>query len=287
MKTKLLACSFLAAVTAATAETSLWKVQSGDSVLYLGGTCHVLRPTDYPLPAAFDAAYRDAALLVVEAPLDRMSDPSVQAQIMIKSVYADGSTLSSVLSPATYAMLKRHCDDVGLPLAQMDSLKPAAVAMTLVVVALRKVGVAETGVDAHFFEKAKQDGKPVEGLESVDEQISLIADMGKGKEDAFMQYMLEDMDQLPQVMNDLIGAWREGDRERMWELFVKDVKEKSPELYDDMFVKRNNAWLAKIRAYLATNDKELILVGAGHLAGPDGLLAQLEAQGFRLEPVED
>jgi uncharacterized protein YbaP (TraB family) len=56
-----------------------------------------------------------------------------------------------------------------------------------------------------------------------------------------------------------------------------------PELYQQVLVERNNNWLPQIEAFLKTPETELILVGALHLAGNDGLLAQLRQRGYKVE----
>jgi uncharacterized protein YbaP (TraB family) len=51
-------------------ETSVWKISRGDNVLYLGGTIHVLRESDYPLPEPFDEAFEQADIVVFETLVD-------------------------------------------------------------------------------------------------------------------------------------------------------------------------------------------------------------------------
>ncbi|MBA4389234.1 MAG: TraB/GumN family protein, partial [Verrucomicrobia bacterium] len=73
---------FLVFVTgAAFAESSVWAVTGSNSTVYLAGSCHVLRGSDYPLPPEFETAYKKSSRLVFEAPLAELETPEVQARI--------------------------------------------------------------------------------------------------------------------------------------------------------------------------------------------------------------
>ena len=68
----------------AVAESSVWKAQKGTSVLYLGGTCHILREADYPLPPEFDRAYKAADILVFETDLGKFQEPETQQKMLAR-----------------------------------------------------------------------------------------------------------------------------------------------------------------------------------------------------------
>lgn len=84
--------------TQAWAESSVWKIQKDNSVMYLGGTFHLLRPSDFPLPPEFAEAYQASDLLVFETDLGKFNEPSAQEKLLAKAVYADGSTIDQHLS---------------------------------------------------------------------------------------------------------------------------------------------------------------------------------------------
>jgi hypothetical protein len=127
-----------------------------------------------------------------------------------------------------------------------------------------------------------EDQKPVGGLETPQEQLAMIAAMGAGQEDQLMAYTLRDIKELPAIMSSLKAAWRSGDSVTLREVFIQSFKTDSPELYEELLVKRNNAWVPEIEAMLQTTDVEFVLVGAAHLVGEDGVLAQLQGRGYKL-----
>lgn len=284
---KTLLCVLLLVLPASVlAATSLWEVRSAGSIAYLGGTCHVLRPADYPLPPEFGRAYNAAQALVFEVDIDQMNTPGVQQMFMAGALYQDGRTLAGVLSPATYNHLKNYCQSRGIALENLEHFKPAIVALTLLTLELQKHGVATGGVDQYFHGKALADGKTLDALETVRQQVDFILNLGQGNEDAFMMSCLEDMERLDEVFDRLITAWRTGDEATLEALTSTEVREKFPAIYKMLFVDRNRAWLPVIEDYLRTPQTELVLVGAGHLVGEDGLLAMLRRRGYQVRKLQ-
>lgn len=284
MKTTIISLLVLAGLFAH-AESSVWKVSKGDSVLYLGATCHLLRVSDYPLPPEFEKAYKSSSLAVFETDIGKLQDPSMQQEIMRRAMYADGSTIEQHLSAATYNQIKAYCASNHLPLQSLSRMKPTLLMLTLSSLELIKQGVTQQGVDAFYHRQATQDGKKTEGLETVEEQLGYLVSMADGQEDDFVRYSLEDMGKTQTTFDDLITAWRKGDDQKIGSLMIKELKTRMPNLYKKIITDRNDRWMPKIEAYLKTPPSEFILVGAGHLGGPDGLLEALRKKGYQVRKL--
>ncbi|MBN1142327.1 MAG: TraB/GumN family protein [Deltaproteobacteria bacterium] len=276
----------LVLVASAAAETSMWRVQRGASVLYLGGTCHVLRPSDYPLPKEFDKAFRRAHTVVFETDLERMKSPEVQQALLREGTYPEGTGLRQVLSPKAYQELARYCAENGLSMVAFDRFRPPLVVLTLLGLEFQKLGIVQGGVDEFFHARARAAKKPVHSLESAEQQLAFVLGMGQGRESEFLLLALADLKRTKAVMEELIGAWRAGD-ERTLSILIVDQMKDFPELYHSLFVARNRAWLPVLEGYLRSPEPELVLVGAGHLVGPDGLVAQLKKRGYRVTKAAD
>jgi uncharacterized protein YbaP (TraB family) len=106
--------------------------------------------------------------------------------------------------------------------------------------------------------------------------------MGEGREDDFIHYSLKDLNDLPNVLQALKNAWRNGDNAQMQKLALKPLKDGFPKIYTSLVVDRNNNWLPIIETMLKTKDVELVLVGSLHLVGDDGILSQLKRRGYSL-----
>ncbi len=267
------------------ADSSVWVVTSGSNKVYLGGTVHLLRTTDYPLPEEFEQAYDDSDRLYFETDINSMNDLAVQTRMLQQLTYSDARTLKSVLSTEAYNALSNHLDTVGMPIMLMEKFKPGLVVSTLQVIEFQKLGFTPQGVDVYFNNRALGDAKPVGELESVQAQIDFIANMGEGSESEFILLSLKDMQEIATTMDDLIAAWRTGDNNALAELFVDDMKAESEELYETLLVERNINWLPIIEQMFNQDGIEFVLVGAAHLVGEDGLLNLLQAKGYQVEQL--
>lgn len=281
---RLFVVGLLFVASASCAETSLWRVSKGDAELYIGGTIHLLSPADYPLPEAFDRVYRDTDRLVLEVDLTDLSQPALQMVMMQRLQYVDGKTLRDELSIGTYAELEQYCLQAGVPIELLQNLKPPLVAISLMMLELQRLGLAEAGVDDFFSGKAMADGKAVDALESLETQLSALEKMGKGQEDELILSTLRDIQQLPVLLDRLKTAWHAGDLDALEALGIEPMRRDYPRIYRDLLVDRNNAWVPKIEAMLKTPERELVLVGVLHLAGREGVLMQLKERGFLIEP---
>lgn len=271
--------------TQSLAESSVWKVRKGGSVMYLGGTCHLLRQSDFPLPAEFDTAYKASDLLVFETDLGRLNDPAALQKLISKAAYADGSTIDKHLSDQTYRLLSQYCAASGIPLANLNHLKPSFIILTITMAELAKLGVSREGADTFLYQAAIKDQKSVQGLETIDEQIAFIVSMGKGNEDEFIDQSLRDLTSIKQDYEAMVAAWKTGDAEKLNEQLDVELKTKTPQLYKALLTDRNANWLPMIEAYHVTPAKEFILVGAAHLVGPDGIIEALRRKGYTVEKL--
>ncbi len=287
MKTKIYqyVLSFLILISAlpAYSEAPVWKVEKGDHQLFIGGTIHLLTPTDYPLPPTFEKAYHQSERLIFETDMQKMNEPVFQLTMMRQLIFIDGRTIKDVLSEKTYQTLVEYCAQRGIPVDTIKSFKPGMVAMMLTMMELQRLGVVGTGVDSFFSSRAIQDRKGLGQLETLEQQLSFVASMGAGQEDEMIAYTLRDIKELPVTWQTMKTAWRQGDLHKLKEMALTPLKKDFPGVYDAILVVRNNAWMPQIEAMLKTQEIEFVLVGALHLVGEDGLLAKLSARGYKIE----
>jgi uncharacterized protein len=264
----------------ARAESSVWVVTSPTSTVYLAGSYHILRSSDYPLPPEFEAAFGQSAKIVFEVPPGEMEKPEVQARLARMAVYDDGSTLQQHLTPRAYGRLEAFCRERGYSLIQFQSFRPWMLTMTLMILEMQRLGLQPTGgVDEFFDTKARQDGKPIDGLETVDEQIDFVTLLDRGMDDELVIQTVGELQQLGAKLTAFVNAWKTGDERGLEELLLKELKE-YPRLYRVLVVERNKRWLKRIEGYLTQRTRVMVIVGAAHMAGPDGLLEGLRKRGY-------
>lgn len=265
------------------AETSIWKISSGSNSHYLAGTFHLLKPSDYPLPKEFDQAYNQVNWLVFETDLEQIEHPSFQQKFLASMRLPTGKILADKLSPKAYAELIRYAAKNNLDIGRWQHLKPQMVSLIISLQELKKLGLTAKGVDSYMAEKAQRDGKVTSHLESAEQQIHFISSMSENNESALILQTLDDIKKLSEDLESISNAWRLGDREQLYQAGLKPMMENYPMVYQSLLVERNNNWLPKIEKLMTEDESKLILVGALHLIGEEGLLEQLRKRGYTIE----
>jgi uncharacterized protein YbaP (TraB family) len=268
------------------AESSVWVARSSMAAVYLAGSFHILRTSDYPLPAEFFTAYRDSRQIIFEIMPGEMEDPEYMGKFLSKAIYNDGTTLKEHITPAAYAKAESFCKERDYPLEQYQFFKPNFFVMTLTVSEMNKIGAdPQKGIDYFFKEKALQDGKATGSLETMDQQLNLLTSMDAS---AGSEQILESIDELKQLevmLGELLAVWRKGDEAKMEELYLKDLK-LYPRLYQTLIVDRNNKWMRNIEGYLNGSGNTMVVMGAAHLVGADGLVNLLRKRGYKVVKLQ-
>ena len=260
----------------------LWSTETGKNTVYLLGSLHVLRSDSFPLSKEIQEAYSDCTKVVFETDPDSVNDPAFQAQMMAHGLYPEGQTLKRNVSEQTYRLLEVKVHAVGLPVAQFDRLKPWFCALILTSMELQKLGFdSGYGIDAHFFHRAKKDGKEIITLESAEYQLGLFTKMGKTEQESFLRQTLKDLELIETMASEMVDAWRTGDVDKLNSIIRISFKE-HPDMYKRFTTQRNAKWASQIEDLMRQDDNVLVIVGAGHLVGAESILELLRKRGHRV-----
>jgi len=284
MKYTILATFFLLKVFVLFSQSSVWEVEKDGAKIYIGGTIHILREQDYPLPEQFQTAFNHSEILVTELDLNEMTSPANMEKLMKVMMYDDERTLKTVLNENVYSDLDSVCKQFGMNLLMMDKFKPSMVIMTLTFQALNKIGVKSEGVETYFSNKAIADKKSFLFLETFDEQLSFIENMGKENDDEFVRYSIRDLEEQLAGFNDMIDEWKAGKSELMLTQLLK-FEQDYPEIYKTLLVNRNTNWILLLESYFETPEVKFVLFGAMHLYGSSGILQQLQSRGYNIRQL--
>jgi uncharacterized protein len=262
-----------------------WRVTGPQSAIYLVGSVHLLTKDAYPLHPALENAYKDSDLLIEEVDIAEMTGPGAQLGMLTRGMQPSSKPLETVLSASTMALLTKKAQEVGLPLEALKQFKPWMIALTIEAMEWQKAGFdQELGLDKHFYNQAQADGKSVQGLETIEYQISRFDEMPMELQDHLLAEALRSIDTEQASRAKLIEAWRTGDSATVEGIVLKDLQ-KEPQLYQRLLVDRNKNWLPKLDALFSRKGRAMVVVGAAHLVGPDGLLAMLRAKGYKIEQL--
>jgi uncharacterized protein YbaP (TraB family) len=280
-----LAIASVMAAHAAEAKTFAWKATGKGGVVYLIGSIHVMTPDFYPLNPALETAFKEADLLVEEVDMAEMLDPAAQMRILSRGMLSGDQSLDKLLSPATLALVRKATGDLGAAGGPLMRFKPWMLAVALQGLELQKAGFdPELGLDKHFYDRAKAGGKAVEGLETADYQISVFDGMTMEQQDRMLAQTLKELETELASVGKLADAWKAGDVLTVERIVQAEVKAE-PVLYQRLLVDRNKNWMPKIEALFGRRVRALVVVGAAHLVGPDGVVAMLKAKGYTVEQL--
>lgn len=271
----------------ASAQTSLYEIAKGDQKIYLGGTIHVLRKSDYPLPPEFEQAYQAANILVLETDMKKANSPEFGQQMAQAFRYGGSKKLSGDLQPELWNELRAFADKRQFPIEQMNIYKAMYVGLALSVAEMQNLGFgAGLGVDAYFYQKAISSGKTTQALETTDEVLVRLASLANMDANLVIKSTLRDLYNLESVLAKSLDYWRAGELEKLDQEMAADMRKETPQIYQQLLIARNQAWLPKIEQMFTTPELELVLVGSLHLSSQEGLLAQLQQRGYRIKPYQ-
>ena len=269
----------------AAADPALWVVRDEDSTIYLLGTVHVLRPETVWRSPAIDKALAEADALWIEVEAD---DPAAMQPLIRKYGLDPAKPLSSKLTPEQKARLDAAAAGMGASGAALEPLRPWLAGLTLSVGPLVKAGYdPASGVESRLKAAARDAGKPIRTLETLEQQIGFFANLPPAVELAFLLSALDEMDSGPAILDALVAAWSAGDQEALNDLMVSEMAADYPELYQALLVRRNKDWAGQIQTLLGGKGVSVIAVGAAHLVGDDSVQAQLLARDIAVERLPD
>ncbi len=263
----------------------LERTGDAEKVVYLFGSVHVASSDAYPLDPVIEDAYAGSEALVVELDIDAVSQQEQVQLVLTKAALPPGETIKDRLSDETYKKLEEGLGRYGVPLHSLSRFKPWFAAITLVTLRITAAGFnPELGIDRYFL--GKKDKKIIP-LETPDSQLSLFDDMAPDVEELFLLDALGGS-LVDEHLDQMMTAWEEGDAEGLEALMFKPLKDEPAfgPLYKRVFDDRNHAMAEAVVTHLETHDTLFVVVGAGHMVGPEGLVAIFEKQGYAVTQLE-
>lgn len=267
------------------ADPAIWVVKDPDTTIYLFGTFHALDGKHDWFNDEVETAFVDAGELVLELP--PAEDPAaLQPVIMKYAIDTSGKPLTEKLPPETREKYLKALADIGAPAAAFDKFKPFFAALTLVMVNAQKQGfTTEQGAEAVLTKAAKEAGKPISGLETMDFQLSMFADMSEEDQIEMLEQTVDQLDETAAMFKRMNDYWTKGDAEGFATL-MQEMNASSPELFKVIFTQRNARWAEWIDERLDQPGTVFVAVGTGHLAGKDSVQDFLTSRGIASARVE-
>ena len=267
------------------ARPAMWRVSDPDTTIYLFGTFHLL-PENYDWrTAAFEQALASADELVLE--VANLEDQSAAAQAMMKLGMSPGlPPLAERVPEEKREALAAMAKESGVPLAVLDRLETWAAGLALTGVMFKRLGLSgDAGVEKTISAQYKGTGRPIRGLETVEQQLGFFDGLPEEAQRKFLVGVLERPEDTRAEFEAMLAAWRTGDEAAIARTFDDEAK-LSPELREVLLARRNERWAEWIDERLERPGIVMVAVGAGHLAGRDSVQEMLKKRGIAAKRVQ-
>jgi hypothetical protein len=273
----------LAVAVPARAEPALWVARSPTAIVYLFGTVHLLKDNLVWRSPRIDRALAASQDLWLET-ADAFDTAAIAP--FIRQYGTDAAhPLSTKLDAAERTQLQTIIDRDGLPpIARLEPLRPWMVALVVEVSGLQKIGYdPNQGVEKILTAEMTDSGRPIHGLETIEAELRYFTHMRPKTELQMLDEAMDDEKEGAAKINAIVAAWAAGNVEQIGKLVDADMTAEEPDAYQALIVDRNIAWATRLRERLKGSGVSFVAVGAGHLAGPDSLQAQLAKLGITVK----
>jgi uncharacterized protein len=282
MKTISLFLIFLLPYAVSAQENALlWEISGNDleHPSYLFGTIHILCPEDMELSEALHDAFNSTDQLVLELDFD---DPQLMVGMQNAMMMTDGSTLSSLLETEEYTLIDTYFkEEIGISLDQVSTVKPFFLYSMLYP---KILGCTPASYELSLVEKATSENMEVFGLETMEEQVSFLDKIPQEQMADMLYEGVSNIDSSRNEFNKMVEVYIEEDLESLYEM-IKASESDMEGFEQFMLIDRNRTWIKKITEFSNTKST-FFAVGAGHLAGENGVIALLKKEGYTLTPVK-
>lgn len=264
----------------------LWEI-SGKGVRepsFLFGTIHMIGREDYFLTDATKASYEKAKRVTFEIDMEEMMDFSKLFPLLMKSFMANDTTLEDLLSPEDYELVSEHFEGIGLPMMFLNRIKP----MFLSALGEGDMMSADGSGDVVSYEMelmsmAQKDKKPIDGLETAEFQMSVFDSIPYKVQARMLVESISSEDTGEGQFEQMVKLYKSQDLQGMQAMM--ESEEAGIGGYEDLLlVRRNRNWIPVMDKMMA-EQPTFFAVGAGHLGGPEGVVALLREAGYTVKPL--
>ena len=279
----LLLASFIVPALSAHAEPAIWIVKGPHATVYLFGTIHALSKDQPWHSPKIDAAIKDSGTLYLEVP--NVDDSAAMQPLIMQLGMDPAHPLSTKLTADQLAKLSKVATAAGFPGGEstLEPFKPWLAALTLSILPLMKAGYdPSSGVELELKPEFDKANKPVKGFETAQQQMHYFDDMTEKAQVDFLAAELDDFDASVEKFKKLLVAWYDGNVDALDQFNNAELRDKYPDLFQLLVVKRNQAFTTQIQTLLKSDGVTFVAIGAGHLVGKDGVPAMLEKQGYKV-----
>lgn len=262
-----------------------WEVKpSGQTapVSYLIGTVHAPFASGYTLPAAFSAKLAASQDFYLEADVDQLTQ--AMSDVVQQAIDAK-QNLQAALGSDYWTKLKARLSEIGLsvPEQALNLFKPWYV--NVMISGAPDNSDPTTIMDLVLRSQASKAGLSLKYLEAATEQLQDLQAISDAEHLRLIKLNL-DQGLARQVSDEqkVFAIYNSGDLPALTSA-AEEARTESAEYYQHMVLARNQKWVSQLKTALNSRSS-VVAVGSLHMVGQDGLVSQLQAQGFSVTQVK-
>jgi uncharacterized protein len=258
----------------------VWVVKDKNSEIVLFGSVHILPHGLDWTPPVLDRALKAADDIWFELPIDAQSEAQTAALAGQNGVLPPDQSLFKALSPKDAELMGKLAQAYDVSPALLDRLQPWLAEIALAGAAYRRAGAdAASGVEKTIAAMATPKATR-RAFETPAEQIALLSGGAMEEQIASLHETMRDMDEKPDEFQVLVKAWIDGDTAALDREALAPIRDATPGLFRRLVTERNARWTKALQTRLKGRGHTVVVVGIGHLIGPDGVPARLRALGY-------
>ncbi len=260
----------------------MWRVSDDDSQVWLFGSIHLFsRQMDWRTKA-FDTALRDSEQVWFEMVFDADAYATIARLTILNGRLRDGQRLSDLLTEVQNERLDRAIATAGLDPLVFERMQPWMAEVTL---SSGSVQGTTAGVD--ILIDAELTASKKRGFETAEQQLGFFSEVPLDQQIEGLMSTIDALEAggVEQQLARMTDAWENGDTEALDALIRREMGPVDGARYRRLLTDRNVRWVATIEDILADDVDSMVIVGAGHLVGPEGLPALLGQRGYSVERI--
>ncbi|GAA0483485.1 TraB/GumN family protein [Parasphingorhabdus litoris] len=268
---------------------ALWKVTGSKpeqiGTAYMFGTIHILpKNVDWRTPL-LESAMKESDRLIIE--VLGLEDTDNAAKIFAKlAISPNQPEIESRVKPSLRDDLDAVIDKSNIPEFALNRMESWAAALSLASAQTNALGLdSSEGVEKKLVAQFGEFKKPVEGLETIEQQLGYFDKLPESQQRDMLTSVVEEAADTKSAFEELFNAWISGDTDKIVELSNGGILE-DPKTREKLLVARNQDWTEQLDKKLQSPGISFVAVGAAHLVGPDAVQAMLEKRGYKIEKIQ-
>jgi len=268
------------------AKPAIWSIEQDQSKVYFLGSVHLLPDDVKWYGGTLKEIVEEADEVVFEVHMTPEKQRHAQQLTLQNGMLAPGDSLSNYLSKDEMDFINEQALASGIPPASIINFKPWFASVALSVSAIIREGWnPDSGVDKYIEKNIASRDIKISALEKLEEQMATLYDHPLETQAEMLRDTIDQLKDIEKVTLDMIDSWSSGDEELMIESLIKPMFQQE-DVYQKLLVQRNNNWIPVIEELLTKKQNTLVVAGAAHFVGEDGVIKLLSDKGYMIKRVQ-